>query len=95
MSVKLNIQAMRKIGRRIRLLRKGLHLTQEKLAEISGYSPGYIGSIEKARKVPSMTFLFDVAYALQTSPSELLVDFDGGPDRESIKLEIKDLVDQL
>lgn len=95
MSVKLNIQAMRKIGRRIRIRRKRLHLTQERLAELSGYSPGYIGSIEKARKVPSMTFLFDVADALSTTPSQLLIDFEGGPDREGLKNEIKLLVDQL
>ena len=95
MGMKLSIQKMRKIGDRIRRLRKRMRLTQEKLAELSGYTPGYIGSVENARKVPSMPFLFDIASALDTSPSELLIDAGNGPDREKIKSQIKELVDQL
>ncbi|HSR68182.1 MAG TPA: helix-turn-helix transcriptional regulator [Acidobacteriota bacterium] len=86
---------MRKIGRRIRHRRRLKKLTQEDLAERSGYSTGYIGSIENARKVPSIVFIFDVAAALETSAADLLIDSKGGPDREAIKDEIRQLVDQL
>ena len=95
MAVRLDIRNMRKIGHRIRLIRKVRKLTQEQLAEICGYTPGYIGSVENARKVPSMECLFDIAGALERSPSDLLVDIQNGPDREAIKLQIKKLVDQL
>lgn len=93
--MKLSIQRMRKIGERIRWLRKRMKLTQERLAELSGYTPGYIGSIENARKVPSMPFLFDIASALDTSPSDLLIDARRGPDRDKIKAQIQELIDQL
>ncbi len=93
--MKLNIQAMRKIGARICFLRKQRRMTQEQLAETSGYSPGYIGSVENARKVPSMAFIFDVANALKTSPSDLLIDTRGGPDREKLKGQIKELLEKL
>lgn len=91
----MKIPMVEKLGNRIRRVRKLRKLTQEALAEISGYSPGYIGSVENARKVPSLEFLFDVAEALMTSPSDLLIDCGEGPDREKIKAEIKELIDQL
>lgn len=93
--MKLDIRMMRKIGRRIRQRRRLKSLTQEDLAELSGYSTGYIGSIENARKVPSIVFMFDVASALETSAADLLIDSRGGPDREEIKEKIHQLVDQL
>ncbi|HSR52854.1 MAG TPA: helix-turn-helix transcriptional regulator [Acidobacteriota bacterium] len=91
----LKIQDMRKVGARIRRLRRRKGLTQERLAEAAHYTPGYIGSIENARKTPSIEFLFDIAEALETSPAELLIDAGEGPDREAIKDQIKDLVDEL
>ncbi len=91
----MKIPMVEKLGVRIRRMRKRRKLTQEVLAEISGYSPGYIGSVENARKVPSMEFVFDLAEALGTSPSDLLIDCGEGPDREKIKTEVKQLVDLL
>ena len=91
----VKIPMVEELGGRIRRLRRRRKLTQEALAEISGYSPGYIGSVENARKVPSMEFVFDVAEALGTSPSDLLIECGEGPDREKIKAQIKQLVDQL
>ena len=86
---------MRKIGARLCRIRRLQRLTQEDLAQLSGYSPGYIGSVENARKVPSMEFLFNVASALGSTPSELLIDAGSGLDREGTKDRIKGLLDQL
>ncbi len=83
------------VGRCIRQRRKSLRLTQEELAESCGYSPNYIGSVENSRKTPSMEFLFNVAAALETSPSELLVEGSFRIRRDQIKNEIKDLLELL
>ena len=91
----MKIPMVEKLGARIRHVRKRKGQTQELLAEVSGYSPGYIGSVENARRVPSMEFVFDIADALGTSPADLLIHCGKGPDREKIKGRVKELVDQL
>lgn len=53
-------------------VRRDLKMTQEELAERSGLSARYIGSLERARVSASVTVLGRLADALNVEPSELL-----------------------
>lgn len=59
-------------GRAIRQRRQTLHLTLEDLAERSGLSPNYIGTIENDRRDPSLSTMGRLADGLKTSVGELL-----------------------
>lgn len=50
-----------KIGNRIKLLRKEIGLTQEKLSELADISPGFMSAIESGRKPGHLILI----YALQ------------------------------
>lgn len=56
----------------LRRMRHDLKLTQEELAERSGLSSRYIGSIERADVSASVTVLGQIAHALNINPCELL-----------------------
>lgn len=59
------------IGKRIKYLRESKGLTQEKLAEKSGYSLDYIGKIEVNINNPGLQVLIKIANALETHIKEL------------------------
>lgn len=63
------------IGLKIAYYRKLNGLTQEKLAEMVGLSPGYIAQIEAPSLVTpvSLSALFAIADALQVPPYKFLV----------------------
>lgn len=64
---------MRKIvGRNVRTVREGRAITQEKLAELSGFSQQYISDLERGRRNPTIVSLFELAQALDATPVELL-----------------------
>lgn len=52
------------IGERIKTVRKGLHLTQDQLAEKSGLSSNYIGQLERGERSPSLKTLSRIARSL-------------------------------
>jgi transcriptional regulator with XRE-family HTH domain len=56
----------------LRRVRHGQKLTQEELAERSGLSSRYIGSIERAAVSATVTVLGQIADALNISPCELI-----------------------
>lgn len=60
------------VARNLRLLRHEKHLTQEELADRSGLSARYIGSVERAQMSPSVTVLGRIADALEVDPAELV-----------------------
>lgn len=62
------------LGRRIRARRKALGLTQEHLAELADLSVTYVGHIERATRIPSLSTLVSICYALEISPNELMSD---------------------
>ena len=62
------------LGRRIRARRKALGMTQERLAELSGLCDTYVGQIERAIRIPSLSTLVAICYALEISPNELMCD---------------------
>ena len=56
----------------LRRLRHERKLTQEDIAELTGMSSRYIGSIERARVSPSVTVLGKLADALKVDPCALI-----------------------
>ena len=64
---------MRKIvGRNVLAARKALGITQEQLAERSGFSQQYISGLEQGRRNPTVVSLFEFAQALDVTPVRLL-----------------------
>jgi len=72
------------LGMQIRVHRRMLHLTQEKLAEAVDLSVQYIGNIERGISKPSLETIVAISCALQTSLDQLLCDSlpDYGMHRE-------------
>ncbi len=93
--MKLDVKNMRKIGARISHVRRLRQLTQAKLAELAGVSTTYISKIERGESEPKLAVVFKIASALQTSPSDLLIDARFGPDREQIKKQALSLLRQV
>jgi len=64
---------MRKlVGRNVRRIRNKQGLTQEKFAEISGFSQQYISSLEQGRRNPTVVTVYELATALGVSHMELM-----------------------
>ncbi len=63
-----------KLGLNIRNARKAKNYSQETLAFEVDSTRNYIGCIERAEKIPSLTIIFDVAEALGKSISDLFDD---------------------
>lgn len=64
---------MRKVvGRNVRRARERKGLTQERLAEISGFSQQYISGLEQGRRNPTVVTLYELARALGVNHVELV-----------------------
>ena len=64
---------MRKlVGRNVRKARQKAGLTQEQLADISGYSQQYISGLEQGLRNPTVITVFEIASALSVSHLDLL-----------------------
>jgi transcriptional regulator with XRE-family HTH domain len=64
---------MRKlVGANVGRIRREKGLTQEQLAEISGFSQQYISGLEQGRRNPTVVTLYELAMALGVSHMELL-----------------------
>ncbi|MCK1496953.1 helix-turn-helix transcriptional regulator [Bradyrhizobium sp. 188] len=56
---------MRKlVGRNFARLRKQKRFTQEKIAEVSGFTQQYISDLERGRRNPTVVTLFELASTL-------------------------------
>ena len=55
------------IGKRIKLKRNEMHLTQEKLSEIIDVSPSYISEMERGASICSLATISNISSVLQTS----------------------------
>ena len=65
---------MRKlVGRNVRAIRQARGMTQEQLAEKSGFSQQYISDLERGRRNPTVVTLHDLAQALGSTPIELIM----------------------
>jgi len=64
-----------KLGTQIRHLRKRAKLTQEKLAEATGYSVEFVSLVERGLNAPSVDGLERIADALKVQVKDLF-DFE-------------------
>jgi transcriptional regulator with XRE-family HTH domain len=68
---------MRKlVGRNFEKLRKAKRFTQERFAEVSGFTQQYISGLERGRRNPTMVTLFELASALGVSHVDLVLPDD-------------------
>ena len=76
------------IGQRIRNHRTAAGLSQEKLAELSGCHPTYIGQLERGEKNATIESIDKIATALNVSLSKLFEQLGGqGDGNRNIPLE--------
>lgn len=59
-------------GLKLKKIRNGKNLSQEKLAEITGLHRTYISSLERGNRNPTLLTLQSLSKALDVSVSELL-----------------------
>lgn len=64
----------RLVGRNVKRCRLAANLTQEQLAERSGFGQQYISDLERGRRNPTIVSLYEIAQALGTLPVELVQD---------------------
>jgi transcriptional regulator with XRE-family HTH domain len=64
---------MRKlVGRNAARLRQAAGLTQEQLAERSGFSQQYISGLEAGQRNPTIVTLYELATGLDATPADLV-----------------------
>ncbi|RWO94447.1 MAG: XRE family transcriptional regulator [Mesorhizobium sp.] len=68
----------RLVGRNVQRIRQKKRLTQEQLADISGFSQQYISGLEKGRRNPTIVTIYELASALEVSHMDLV-----RPDRQA------------
>lgn len=81
------------LGKRIRNYRTAMGLSQEKLAELSGCHPTYIGQLERGEKNATLESIEKISRALHVSLSKLFekLGTDGDGTR-NIPLECYELL---
>ena len=62
----------RLVGQNVRRIREKKGLTQERFAEISGFSQQYLSGLERGRRNPTVVTLLELARALGVSHIELV-----------------------
>jgi transcriptional regulator with XRE-family HTH domain len=65
-----------RFGRLLRKVRLSRTLSQESLADASGYDRTYIGMLERGESSPSLRTIFDLAGVLKVKPSELMREIE-------------------
>ena len=80
------------IGQRIRNYRTEKNLSQEKLAELSGCHPTYIGQVERGEKNATLESIEKIASALNISLSTLFEKLGAEEPIDSIPLKCYELV---
>ena len=60
------------MGQRIRVRRRVLRISQEELAERSGFHPTYVSSVERGERNVSLMTILRIAEALEMDPSRLV-----------------------
>ncbi len=81
------------VGQRIRNYRTQKGLSQDKLAELSGFHPTYIGQLERGEKNATLESIEKISSALQLSLSTLFEGIDSiSNDARNIPLECYELI---
>jgi transcriptional regulator with XRE-family HTH domain len=63
-------------GDRLRGIRQGAHISQERLAEIAGLHRTYVSSVERGERNVSLETIERLAIALGCTMSSLMPDFE-------------------
>jgi transcriptional regulator with XRE-family HTH domain len=79
------------LGREIRRRRQAQGMTLEALAEATGITPNYIGSIENGQRDPGLSTVMRIAHGLRLPLAELL----GLPELPADAIEAAKLVSGL
>ncbi len=66
----------RLVGRNFARLRKEKGFTQERFAEVSGFTQQYVSDLERGRRNPTVVTLFHLASALGVSHIDLVAPDD-------------------
>lgn len=91
-------------GERVRLLRHQKKYSQERLSELAGLHPTYIGQVERAEKKCTIETAYRIASALDCTLSELLKEpdeleqrnvFDNDPQKQHLLAEIMMTLSEL
>lgn len=67
-------EVLRKVGSRIRRMRKETGLTQERFAELAHLDRSYYGRVERGAQNLSITTICSVARVLGVAPSVVIAD---------------------
>jgi transcriptional regulator with XRE-family HTH domain len=62
----------RLVGRNVKRLREKKGFTQERFAEVSGFSQQYISSLEHGRRNPTIITIYELSAALGVSYMDLV-----------------------
>lgn len=73
----------KRVGQRIRSYRLQLGLSQEKLAELSGCHPTYIGQLERGEKNATLESIEKIAFSLDIPLSRLFENIGGSGGAEN------------
>ena len=65
------------VGKRIRAQRKKRGLTQEQLAELSGFHPTYVGQLERGEKNATLESIEKISVALDVGLSDFFESLGG------------------
>lgn len=76
------LEAQRYLGKRIKLLRKALKMTQVELAYLMGLSQVTISRYESGREGPSATFLWNLCVLGKTTPNYFFLHEDENEDED-------------
>ncbi|CAM4470324.1 helix-turn-helix domain-containing protein [Paenibacillus typhae] len=87
--------ALNKIGKRIREIRKARGLSQEALGEKCGFTFSYIGGIERAENNVSIKNLEKIANALNVELYEFFIDLKAERQLSKKLDEFDDVLDML
>lgn len=79
------------IGQRIRNYRYQAGLSQEKVAELSGCHPTYIGQVERGEKNATLESIEKIALALNVPLAKLFEKYDASSD-DNIPAQCYDLL---
>ncbi len=80
------------IGRQIRKYRTQLGLSQERLAEVAGCHPTYIGQIERGEKNVSLENIVKISSALNVPLSKLVEGIEESKEERDFPQECYDLI---
>lgn len=64
------------VGRNVKKFRLAKGLTQEQLAERSGFGQNYLSDLERGRRNPTVVTLWEIAQVLGVTPIDLITPQD-------------------